>query len=737
MIYYPGKSFLRTTKQGDESMNKVLSILTACLCILTFGTTVHAADDEVAPYDPVSVTIPFEKTWNDNENAADLRPDSITVKLYRYKEGESYDESKPFQTKTVSAENGWKCDFVLQDDEGENAIIYIENNEYKTFKFAIKEDSIPYYTEESHTDPNVIMSVNGDNDAWHRHEPNNELEMDITTVGGTKNFIAVHATKGRYFIWTPEKLSLLEQIMLEEFCRSKPGYGGETWNKTTFLTGYGRHPEASFTVTETHITFDHESNWAMWADGEYTRSTIEQNKGSITNKVSTIDVTATKVWDDSNDADKIRPDSLTLTLNGAPQGISVNPDIQKADSTWTYTWANLPQVGADGKTIAYTVSEDTVPRGYTADKTSVASGGTITNTHTPEKTTVTITKVWDDADNQDGVRPSAADFAGKLTLKAGDETVSATPTVTVDESDPNKYIVTWTDLIKNKDGNAIVYVVEEAEISGYTASASSIQNGGTITNTHEPDKTDITVTKVWEDDDDIDKLRPADLKLTLNGAPSGTSVPDPEITKEGDTWTYTWKDLPKNSGGQEITYTVSEDTVPDGYTADKTSVENGGTITNTHTHETIKISVKKVWDDKDDQDKKRPESITVRLLADGKEVASKKVTASDNWEAVFENLSVLADGKKITYSVKEDTVKNYTTTISGSADAGFTIKNSYSKETPPPATPTPPDNPPTPKRRPIIPNTGDNSHMGFWTAMMFASLAGLTSIFYMKKKYTD
>ena len=34
---------------------------------------------------PEHITVPFEKVWNDNANADDLRPDSITVNLYRYK----------------------------------------------------------------------------------------------------------------------------------------------------------------------------------------------------------------------------------------------------------------------------------------------------------------------------------------------------------------------------------------------------------------------------------------------------------------------------------------------------------------------------------------------------------------------------------------------------------------------------------------------------------------------------
>ena len=78
-------------------MKKILSVLLGLLCIINTGITVHAADN-VAPYTPGTVVIPVEKTWDDNDNAAGLRPSSVTIKLYRYKEGETYDENSPFKT---------------------------------------------------------------------------------------------------------------------------------------------------------------------------------------------------------------------------------------------------------------------------------------------------------------------------------------------------------------------------------------------------------------------------------------------------------------------------------------------------------------------------------------------------------------------------------------------------------------------------------------------------------------
>ena len=77
---------------------------------------------------------------------------------------------------------------------------------------------------------------------------------------------------------------------------------------------------------------------------------------------------------------------------------------------------------------------------------------------------------------------------------------------------------------------------------------------------------------------------------------------------EAGNWTYTFKDLPKYANGKEITYTVTEEAV-EGY---ETSVD-GFNITNTYTTETTEVKGSKTWNDADNQDGKRPESITVRL----------------------------------------------------------------------------------------------------------------------------
>ena len=79
----------------------------------------------------------------------------------------------------------------------------------------------------------------------------------------------------------------------------------------------------------------------------------------------------------------------------------------------------------------------------------------------------------------------------------------------------------------------------------------------------------------------------------------------------------------------------------DGYESVITGdASTGFMITNSHTPAAIDLSGSKTWDDADNQDGKRPDSITIRLYADGTELKDKAltVTAEDGWKWSFTDL---------------------------------------------------------------------------------------------------
>ena len=213
------------------------------------------------------------------------------------------------------------------------------------------------------------------------------------------------------------------------------------------------------------------------------------NNGTLTNTHTpeVTKVTFTKKWEDHNNQDGLRPATTDYAsklhlMNGSTEVKDVKPTVtDNGDNTWTVSYSNLPKY-AGGTVIAYSVKEDSVS-GYTADAETVANNGTLTNTHTPEVTKVTFTKKWEDHNNQDGLRPATTDYASKLHLMNGStEVKDVKPTVT--DNGDNTWTVSYSNLPKYAGGTVIAYSVKEDSVSGYTADAETVADGGTLTNTH-------------------------------------------------------------------------------------------------------------------------------------------------------------------------------------------------------------------------------------------------------------
>ena len=272
-----------------------------------------------------------------------------------------------------------------------------------------------------------------------------------------------------------------------------------------------------------------------------------------------------------------------------------------ADGKWAYSFTGLLKY-ADGNLIVYTVTE-----GQVDNYSTTINNYDITNSYTPEKTSITVTKSWDDSNNQDGKRPNSV----KVQLLA-DGKAQGEPIIL---NSDNKWTHTWTELAKYKAGNEIVYSVEETSKlpDGYASEVSgSAAEGFTITNSYTPETTGVSGTKTWNDNNNQDGKRPK--SITVNLLANGNKVESKTVTADADgKWAYSFTGLPKYADGNLIVYTVTEGQV-DNYS---TTINNYD-ITNSYTPEKTSITVTKSWDDSNNQDGKRPNSVKVQLLADGK-----------------------------------------------------------------------------------------------------------------------
>ena len=275
-------------------------------------------------------------------------------------------------------------------------------------------------------------------------------------------------------------------------------------------------------------------------------------------------------------------------------------------------------------------------------------------------------KTWDDANNQDKKRPE------KITviLLANGEPIQ-NPDVKPDENGKWKYSFKNLPKYDNK-GKEIQYTVKEEPVEGYKSKI----DGYNITNSYKPEETSVKVTKKWEDANDQDGKRPENIKVQLYG--NDKKVGDEVTLNEGNKWTHTWTKLPKNAAGTPIKYEVKEVNVGNGYKSVVTgSAENGFTVTNTREPGKTDVEGKKTWDDKGNQDGKRPTEIKINLMkkvGDGPVVKNetKTVTSADGWQWSWKDLPEYEGGKKITYSITEDAVAEYTTKVDG-----YNVTNSY------------------------------------------------------------
>lgn len=353
-----------------------------------------------------------------------------------------------------------------------------------------------------------------------------------------------------------------------------------------------------------------------------------------------------------------------------------------------------------GMTIRYDVYLDKVP----AINTSYKNNATMTATEIQEQNKVADILYQFLDGNFNGEKYSftihkkgenGQALAGAVFAVIADDTNEQVGTITTDENGTG--II--TGLIKQ------AYTVQEIQApTGYVLSEEPIKiskddfgNDLAISRevVNKKEKTSISGQKTWNDNDNHDGKRPS--KITVNLLANGSKVASKEVKPDAEgNWLYQFDNLDVvDDAGNLITYTVSEEPVA-GY---ETSVE-GTNITNSRTPEVTEVAVKKVWDDKENKDGLRPDKVTVRLLADGQEVAVKEITATDNWQASFTDLPVYKEGKKIAYTITEDPVAGYTARIDG-----FTVTNRHVPPTTPPSTPPTPPSTTTPPPSTTTPST--------------------------------
>ena len=443
---------------------------------------------------------------------------------------------------------------------------------------------------------------------------------------------------------------------------------------------------------------------------------------TITNSYSpeTVDVKATKNWDDANNQDGKRPTKITINLLADGEKVASKEVQAAADGTWTATFEKLAKYKA-GKEIKYTVTEEAV-----AEYEATITDFTITNKYAPKEIDYKVTKVWNDANNQDGKRPESVTV--QLYKKVGNADPVAVEgkklTLTAkDKTDANTWVASFTNLPQYEAGKEITYSIKEVDVpAGYESSVT----GQVVTNNYTPKTVVLSGTKVWKDNNNQDGKRTTSVKVQIL---NGDKVVQEIEVSEATGWKFESKALPKYENGQEIKYTVKEVAVASYETIITSEKDGKYTITNKHTPLKTTVKGKKIWKDEDNKDGIRPSSVTVKLLADGKETGqTATVSETSGWTYEFTGLDRYQEGKEIAYTVEEVNVPDgYTASVEG-----YNITNTHTPEKP---TPGKPNEPGKPKKGGELPNTGSESNQVALVAGI--ALLGLGTGFLARRKKED
>ena len=205
---------------------------------------------------------------------------------------------------------------------------------------------------------------------------------------------------------------------LSETNDATPGFSYDTVERNITVTVTDDQGTLTPSFTATHTG----------SSGEVTETDISITFTNYYDK-PTVNVTVNKIWDDADDQDGIRPDSITVTLHASYEkdgstveitaaelrAKGVEPEVtltaDAATGTWpdeiTYTWEGLDKYALLDYEISYTVTEaeityaqhepgdETIPLGFAAGYTTVIVDVTpasavnafvydITNSHVPE-----------------------------------------------------------------------------------------------------------------------------------------------------------------------------------------------------------------------------------------------------------------------------------------------------------------------------------------------------------------
>lgn len=428
-------------------------------------------------------------------------------------------------------------------------------------------------------------------------------------------------------------------------------------------------------------------------NGVEVKDTTPQNPDPVVpenpDKVNTVNITATKGI--ITDGAVYEKDTLTYTItlqnsgntkgtvsvkDSIPEGLTFKEGSIKINGDETeYTQNDLEDgnikvtvPGNNGKVVvSFMVTADILDgkESLNIDNTAYVDDeptNTVTTTVNKAYISVEVNKEWKDNDIQANRRPDKVTFI----LVADGEDTDTTLTVDVNKtSDKQNYKFEKPIAKYNKDGKPIKYTVREEGMGDFyksTVSKPSVaENGNTaVTVTNEfklpegdKNKTDVTVTKIWDDNNNAENKRPEKVTFKISGLTKNGTI---DVTKnvssknaiDENTWEITNVELDKyDKFGAPYEYTFEEVDNNSEYVVTNLS-KNGNVYSATNTLPSMTVDKKVSEIIKANGDVVTPEDENSKMTVAKDDIIKYTITVTNNTDIPLSNVVVTDKDLQIT-----------------------------------------------------------------------------------------
>ena len=419
------------------------------------------------------IEINVNKTWEDNNNAANKRPTSIKYVL----SGNNQTQEQVVSGNRTTDAN-WSYEFtnVKKYDNNANEIVYsVEEQE-------VNSNDLKFYTKK----------VSGE-------QTNGFAVVNKFTVPSEKVTVKVSKT------WDDESnrankrpASIKYEVLNSnnQIVASKVQIGNKNtadgWSHNFELDKYDAlGNEEVYNVQEVEVNQNDFKFYRATVSGNYKSGFTVTNKFEVPNEEVTPKISVE--WKDNSNQNNKRPTSVKIQVKDEEGRIVKESPVTGliTEESWKKIFENVPKYNKNGDPINYTITEE--PNNpndlefYTTTTSgNITNGFKVVNTYAVPGTTISLkaNKKWLDGNNAKNKRPASI----KIEVRNNNEVVADKEVKGNRTTDAN-WEVEFKNLPKYNPttGAENVYTVTETEVhQGELRYYTSVVNGNTITNTIKP-----------------------------------------------------------------------------------------------------------------------------------------------------------------------------------------------------------------------------------------------------------